>query len=300
MRSADFFIVGAPKCGTTSLAAYLSYRDDVFMASPKEPHFFATDFPQYREVDSLEDYCALFDDAKEHQLIGEASVFYLYSSVALSRIRNYNENAKIIVMLRDPVSLLHSLHSQLLFTFDEDVADFSRAWALTASRRKNINVPTQCRESSILLYDRIAGFEAQLQKLYALFPPENVCVVLFDDFVDNTAEVFKSVCGFLGLSDLENGYYPAINENRIHRYPKVSKFINEMTRRVSRPVKFFKRILRIDEIGILKKLRQMGTKYEKRQPLAFSVRSQISKNYEADIAYVEKLLDRDLSGWRSF
>ena len=71
MRKVDFFIVGAPKCGTTSMATYLNGRSDVFVTNPKEPHYFSVDFPKYREAEGLGDYRVLFAEAKEDQLIGD-------------------------------------------------------------------------------------------------------------------------------------------------------------------------------------------------------------------------------------
>ena len=78
----DFVIAGAPKCGTTSLWNYLRAHPAVFMAANKEPNYFCSDLPAER-VASLAEYEALFSTAPPHALTGEASVFYLYSEVAI-------------------------------------------------------------------------------------------------------------------------------------------------------------------------------------------------------------------------
>ena len=106
----NFFIVGAPKCGTTALCEYLKYHPNVFMSTPKEPHYFAEDFERYRHVKTEDKYLALFGDCNDrHLMIGEASVFYLRSTRAVSLIRDFNPDAKIIVMLRNPVDMVYSL-----------------------------------------------------------------------------------------------------------------------------------------------------------------------------------------------
>ena len=86
MKKPNFFILGAPKCGTTSLASWLSEHSDVFMSPIKEPHHFCSDFG-YKEYRSHQRYLSLFRKANEqHRAIGEASATYLYSKVAVKNI----------------------------------------------------------------------------------------------------------------------------------------------------------------------------------------------------------------------
>jgi hypothetical protein len=94
-----FFIIGVPKCGTTALVSYLSEHPDIFMSEPKEPHFFADDFPHYKEfIPTVADYEKLFEDAalKSSARVGEASVWYLYFKSALKNIHAYRPDAKLI------------------------------------------------------------------------------------------------------------------------------------------------------------------------------------------------------------
>jgi len=85
MKKPNFFILGAPKCGTTSLAMWLSEHPNIFMCPIKEPHYFNTDGLQ--RIKTLEQYESLFTDAKpEHVAVGEASTHYLYSKEAVPRI----------------------------------------------------------------------------------------------------------------------------------------------------------------------------------------------------------------------
>ena len=106
MRKPDFFIVGAPKCGTTSMHRYMSQHPDIFMAQGKEPIYFGSDLKHDWKV-SQEQYFDLFRDADREQRIGEKSVWYMHSETAAAEIKAFDANADIIIMLRNPVDMMH-------------------------------------------------------------------------------------------------------------------------------------------------------------------------------------------------
>ena len=128
IKKPDFFIVGAPKCGTTALANYLGQHPDIFMAKQKESHHFATDLIPYDDYwRNRNHYLKIFQEAKENQIIGEASVFYLLSQEAAKNIKKFSPNAKIIIMLRNPVDLLYSHYFQAVYNGRETITDFEKA-----------------------------------------------------------------------------------------------------------------------------------------------------------------------------
>src|SRR5690349_11034979 len=142
----NFFIVGAPKCGTTALYEYLRHHPNIFLPKVKEPHFFATDLGAYPSVKTMDQYLGLFHDSNEAQVrIGEASVYYLRSDTALPKIREFNPAAHIIAMFRNPVEMVHALHSQLLYVGIEDVPDFEAAWRLQDPRSRGLHIPPRIR-----------------------------------------------------------------------------------------------------------------------------------------------------------
>ena len=105
----DFFIVGAPKAGTTSLFHYLNEHLEIEMSSQKEPDYFSDGALKrqgmyYRKsrIENLEKYHGLFTN-KEVKLRGEASVSYLFYNDVPQKIKDYNPKAKIIIMLRNPI-----------------------------------------------------------------------------------------------------------------------------------------------------------------------------------------------------
>ena len=121
LEGPDFFIVGAPKCGTTAMADYLGQHPEIGMCPRKETHVFATDLSERMAMRrgqrpmSRERFLNLFADLQEERLRGEASVWHLYSASAAAEIAAFQPQARIIVMLRSPVEMLPSLHSQFVF-----------------------------------------------------------------------------------------------------------------------------------------------------------------------------------------
>ncbi len=131
MPKPNVFLIGAPKCGTSSLYTYLRGHPQIFMSYFKEPHYFCTDFPGLRRFPSEAEYLSLFEEAtRRHSLIGEASSRYLYSVEAVAGIERFAKDARYIVMLRNPVDLVYSLHGQLVYQYTESERDFETAWRL--------------------------------------------------------------------------------------------------------------------------------------------------------------------------
>jgi hypothetical protein len=136
MRKPNFFLIGAPKCGTTSIAAWLAEHPQVYFSPVKEPMYFATD-AQIRTIVSLEAYEQLFAGAtSRHLAIGEGSTEYLRSSIALRQIMTYAGSPRFIASVRNPVEMASSFHQQVCFNGDEDVRDFEEAWRLQKPRER--------------------------------------------------------------------------------------------------------------------------------------------------------------------
>jgi len=134
----NFFIIGAPKCGTTSLARYLGGHPHVFVTTPKEPCYFSRSLTTEREQRrskvchrTLDGYLHLFDLAKEqHWLRGDATTRNLRCEAALLEIKALVADARLIVMLRDPAEMVPSWHAQKLHERQEVERDLERAWRL--------------------------------------------------------------------------------------------------------------------------------------------------------------------------
>jgi hypothetical protein len=207
-RTPDFFIVGHPKCGTTALYEMLRGHPQIFMPELKEPWFLASDMaarfqpPRSAEPpETLEEYLELFADAAPGQRIGEASSTYLLSSTAARQIAELRPDARMIAILREPASFLRSLHLQLLRTHVESQQHFAKAIALEQARREGRRIPRRSHRPQLLLYSNHVRYVEQLRRYHEAFAPEQLLVLIYDDFrADNEATV-RRVRRFLGVED---------------------------------------------------------------------------------------------------
>jgi hypothetical protein len=220
-RVPDFFIVGHAKCGTTALYEMLRRHPQIHMPA-KEPRFFAikqidmragepitTEPARARESRqmparrprTLEGYVALFAGARPGQRVGEASPAYLRSTLAAGRIATLRPDARIIAILREPVSFLRSYHLQCLRGYTETERDFRKALALEEERRAGRRIPRLSHAPTELLYSDHVRYVEQLRRFHTVFPSEQVLVLIYEDFkADNEAAV-RRVLRFLDVDD---------------------------------------------------------------------------------------------------
>lgn len=212
MRTArpNLFIVGAPRCGTTAWVKYLGEHPEVFFTERKEPHYFCEDFPDFRWAKSEAEYLGFFSKVRDERLVGEASVMYLYSTVAAERIASQFPDARILIFLRRQEHFLPSYHQQLLNNRDENIRDFSAAWARSGERSRR-DIPRSCRAEAFLDYKAVGRFSDQVARYLAVFPREQVMVMDYDQWSDNTLDAYKRVLAFLGLDYDGRQSFPKIN-----------------------------------------------------------------------------------------
>jgi len=215
MPRPNFFIVGAPKCGTTAWVSYLADHPEIGFASSKEPHYFSEDLAGFRWAKSEEEYLALFE-GREETVIGEASVQYLYSKVAAEKIKAFEPDAKIMIFLRDQKDFLPSYHNQLLYNHDETERDFSTVWSL-ARDGKQRELPASCREPALLDYRSVGCFDEQVRRYAETFPPNNIMVVRFGDWVRNPRQQYLAILEFLGLEDDGRDQFEKVHQAKQHR-----------------------------------------------------------------------------------
>lgn len=133
-KKIDFFIIGAPKAGTDSMREWLSQCKRTFVYGPKEPNYFCSDILAKKKFEGFWSAWIVLSGIGS-KYIGEKSTWYLGSKVAARKIKEYNSEAKIIIMTRPHLDLFKSLHGELLKLGVETVSDPICAWQQT--RRKS-------------------------------------------------------------------------------------------------------------------------------------------------------------------
>ena len=224
----NFFIVGAPKCGTTALHEYLQRHPDAYLPFYKEPHFFGADlvgsrFMQFRDKPGK--YLKLFRDVRGEARIGESSPWYLASSAAAAEIYRYNPQAKIIIMLRNPIDMMYSMWSQFRYSGNEQIEIFEEALAAESERAAGKRIRRAAHCITGLQYRGMTRFSEQVQRYFDCFGRDGVMVIIFDDFRADTAGVYRSVLEFLALDTDVEVNFGIRNPNKEVRLAWLQKLI---------------------------------------------------------------------------
>jgi sulfotransferase family protein len=294
----NFFIIGAPKCGTTALSNYLSEHDNIVMSELKEPHYFALDMPKFRTAVNENHYLNYFKNVTCNTLaVGEASVWYLYSKVALKKIHKFNPNSKIIIMLRRPDEMVYSMHAQNIHSTDEDVFDFKVAWHLSSIRENGDSIPRNCRAKETLVYTKIAMYSEQLLRVHKYFPREQVKIILFDDFKLDTGKCYRDVLSFLEVPYDNRIEFPIVNENTVSKYLFIKKYIKQPPVKIKNILDLLKIKLNIKHLGVALLFDKLCSKSRERVNLDQELKLSVMKNYRSDIQKLSKLIKIDLNHW---
>jgi hypothetical protein len=294
-RKPDFFIVGAPRCGTTALYSYLRQHPDLFLPEYKEPHYFNTDMTSGGAIRNEQEYLNLFAAARDHQRVGEASVYYLSSRAAPPAIKSYCPAAKIIMMLRDPVEVLYALHAHHLAAWIEDVWDFEQALALEEDRQRGLRLPAYNQDPHKLFYRQTVRFAQHYRNYRDAFGSENVHVIVYDDFKRDAAQAFRQTCAFLNVNPDVAIDFPVIWSNPGFRSPFLAKFLQHPPWWLRGPGRMLlPRKLRSRFVNTLWSWNSVRTP---RPPMPVEVRKCLVAQLTPEVEELSTLLGRDLSQW---
>lgn len=303
----NFLIVGAPRCGTTSLYYYLSQHPKVFMPRIKEPCVFiysalrkssykdAQDpyWDAFREredyVSTLVEYVKLFEGVEQEEAIGEASPQYLsHYRVAIPEIKKQLGDVKIIIILRNPIERAFS-HYKLLFRREARVLPFQRYLEIEEDRRKK-DLP---RAYEFIEY----GFYYQPVKAF-MENFDKVRLYLYEDMVNDTLSLLKDIYGFLGVDsffvpeDMRTVY------NATDGIPR-NWVLHEFLRRPSALKSVLKAIIGLilsDEKKRKIKTSLIASNLAKSE-MKPETRNYLKKVYWEDMLNLQALIKRDLSNW---
>ena len=296
MTLPNFLIIGAPKAGTTALYHYLSEHPQIYMSPVKEPKFFAFEGEQINfcgpgdlkkdYVTDIEAYKTLFSKVSQEIAIGEASPGYLHSAQAPERIHHYIPDAKLIVIIRDPVERAYSHFLSLVRQDLEPLTDFTQAMETEEERIRNNWSPRW-------LYKQRGFYYAQLKRYFDLFDRSQIRVYIHKDFKTNSVGVLQDIFQFL---DVDDTFVPDTSQKHNATYTHRNKVLHKLLKEQN-PIKSILKPLLSSPLrqGIKTNIRNLNT--GKRPQLQPKIRKQFIEEYREDILKLQELIQRDLSGW---
>jgi hypothetical protein len=299
----DFFVLGAPKAGTTALHGALARHPQLFMSPVKEPKFFLCDGPppnqggpgdahSYREwIWRPDDYERLFAAAPAGARRGESTPFYLADPAALERIQHRVPHARMIAILRDPVDRAYSNWAHLWADGLETIDDF-RAACAEEERRIRAGWAPFWRYLETGLYGR------QLAQLYSLFPRDQVLVLRYKWLVEEAPRTLDAVCRFLGVEEGVIHDAPAQNVGTYVAPTRTTRVLQGAMRGGATVGRHFPpKVWRKASIPLLW-LIQLTPQH--RPELPEEVRAELVGYFSEDIALVEQFTGWDLTQWRTY
>ena len=275
----NLFLVGAPRCGTTSLFSYLAAHPDVFAPVEKEPHYYDRDL-HLRDAMSEEEYAALFAGSTSERWRLDASTLYLYSPGAPAAISQDAPDARILIAIRDPVELVASWHRLVVASGGEPIADLGSAIDAEAERREGRGVPPNVAAAS-LMYTEIGSFARHVERWRAVFG-DRVHVVRLEDLRSRPDETCAQLLGSLELEPAGDDF-PHLNPARrtmdVALWMNRSSLVRSAARRlVPRPV----RRMAWDRVN------RALTPYGEREPVDAALRRRLEGLFEAELELLER------------
>ena len=298
MRTPDLFIVGAPKCGTTALYHYLKQHPEIYMSPVKEPQFFGSDLQmRYRKRPTLKQYLSLFSDVKDEKAVGEASTWYLYSERAATEIKEFCPHASIIIMLRNPLDMMYSLHSESIYQGYEGIDDFEAALEAEIERKVGLRIPKNTKLDWALFYRETARSTDHVRRYFDIFGRERVHVVVYDDFKNDVAASYGDTLHFLGVNESFVPQFEVKNSNKyvpIRTLHRMMQSHSSVPRRVVRSLVPYRFRSSIEEFVL-----QFNTSHVPRTPMNPDLRLRLQAEFAPEVERLSELLGRDLTHWCS-
>jgi hypothetical protein len=298
MTLPNFLIVGAKKSGTTSLYYYLKQHPDIYMPDVKEPDFFTDGAP--RAVRTLREYQELFAGWNGQKALGEASTSYLPSQNAANKVFRLLPEAKIIIVLRNPVDVAYSMWGMMHLDYGLEKLSFSEALQEESRRMRDKGFLSSCGSwPGNFFYLHLGLYYEQVKRYIDIFGPEKVQVHIFEEFKEDPLKSCRQIFDFLGV---DHDFVPIVEKHNIAAISKSRVF----QRLLAKPHPFLMNIywrlphrVRILVYQMLQFVYKLNRKTAPRPPLDKTYRKELKAKYMRDIQRLERLLSKDLSVWYS-
>lgn len=313
------FIVGAPRCGTTTMARWLQFHPQVLFPFVKEPHFFwqydlrgfdDADLRRRVEHDFLDHF---FSEPEGEQSVGaDCSVSYLYAPEQLEPVLKLWPNSRFVVGVRDPLTLLPSLHKRLIFTGDENIRRFEDAWAAIPDRAAGRRIPWSTIDPRWLRYDEGARYGTYVERLFETVGKERCLVMVFDDLVADPTGQHRRLLEFAGLRQVPPPEFRAERGGKGVRFLFLQQLLKRPPRILLPYFASLRHQGRFDKKtgkkagrsapgsgskSLRKRLIRWNRLPDEKRPISVAVQREIREHFKEEIDKLSMLIDRDLSHW---
>jgi hypothetical protein len=192
VKKIDLFIIGAPKCGTTWLESYFLKMKNVYTL-PTENHFLSSHYAANENRVMAEKFLSSVPD---NGFVVSKAVWYLYDKLAIEKVKQHNPKAKIIILGREPYSLVHSKFIQFKFSNFDPSCDLEEAWN-NSERMSTMEATRGFLEPKLLNYKR-TGMIGKYSKKWKDFYKKDIMILHLDDIKKNPIKVIQKVSYFIG------------------------------------------------------------------------------------------------------
>jgi len=290
----NLLIVGAAKCGTTSLHNYLKQHPDIFMSEHKEPHFLINSEIGkdriHKAVNDLEDYENLFKTDIIYKYKGESSVMYLaFPEFSIKNIKKYlDPDVKIIIMLRNPIERAFAgyLHN-LRYNPSEDLS-FEEAFDRSEERYHQIGDMTPDTR-----YLQVGNYHFQVESFMAMFN-DNVHVIMYDDYINDIDLCLFNLFDFLAIDKVS---VDTSKKHMVGGWVFKSKFLRNLFIPPNTLKSLLKSVLPNKKIRQAIKQKMMNISIVETPCMSEEMRKKLTEYYRKDINSLSKLLSKELNHW---
>lgn len=300
MTLPDVYLIGAPKAGTTSLSRWMEAHPQLYFSRPKEPVYWATDYPRLRQVrgfDTRAAYEQLYasPEAERATRRADGSTVYLYSTEAVPAIvSELGTAARFVVALRNPVDLVVSFHRTQQLLLNEDEPDFAAAWQRSLAG----GLPdTDLLDPKLVDYPAVGRLGTAVSRLLDVADRDRVHFVRFEDLRDSPEQVWRDLTAFLGLPSQPAPQLEVHNPStRTFRSPVLHRLRHRPPAVLAGPIRRLRhlslRSRRLDQIK-----RSLWWREQPKPTISPEMRASVAAYFAADVALLDQLIELDVSSW---
>lgn len=296
MSTPNLFLVGAGKSGTSALYEYLRVHPDIYMPREKELSYFGQDLYFRSRRLSLSEYLKQYDGGKHYRYRGDASVQYLLSVTAATEIKAFSPQARVLIIVRNPLEVIQARHAQNVFAGSETIRDFRSALEAESRRRHGMDIPAHVECINWLYYRDWVRYSEQISRYRDVFGDDRVWLGLFDDLRADPLGVYRQIMRFLDLSDTHPPVFRRINANKAPRSFGFQRAVTGRNTTINRTAKILipNRKLRVALQDVLIRL---NSRRAERPRMDEDLRLRLLSELEPEVRFLETLMHRELSYW---